>query len=158
VQRTVTQLTCGINVCSACNQRVELFGKASHRRDVDWEVSAISPLIHVLEHELAELRQVLFHISFQYICRSHFHNQQYRAKPRPCGASQMKIAEDWDLGLGTVTPGGVWNLHARCIALEQRLDMAEAARLFATLNVAMTDAFAAAWPPNSSGGPNGRSP
>jgi hypothetical protein len=67
VQRTVTQLTCGINVCSACNQRVKLFGKASHRRDMDWEVSEIPRLIHVLEHELAELRQVLFHIPFQYI-------------------------------------------------------------------------------------------
>jgi hypothetical protein len=59
--------------------------------------------------------------------------------------AQMKIAEEWDLGLGTVTPGGVWNLHARRIALEQRLDTAETARLFAALNVAMTDAFAAAW-------------
>ena len=59
--------------------------------------------------------------------------------------SQKKIAEDWDLGLGTVTPGGVWNLHARRIALEQRLDAAQTARVFAALNVAMSDAFGAAW-------------
>ncbi|MBX9904086.1 MAG: vanadium-dependent haloperoxidase [Burkholderiales bacterium] len=60
-------------------------------------------------------------------------------------ASQKKIAEDWNLDLGTVTPAGVWNQSARRAALAQKLDIAETTRLFAALNVAMMDAFIACW-------------
>ena len=60
-------------------------------------------------------------------------------------ARQKKIAEDWNLDLGTVTPAGVWNLHARGLALERGLDTAQTARLFAALNAAMMDAFIACW-------------
>jgi len=59
--------------------------------------------------------------------------------------AQKRIAEDWNLDLGSVTPGGVWNLHAKKLALEGGLDAAQAARVFATLNVAMMDAFIACW-------------
>jgi membrane-associated phospholipid phosphatase len=58
---------------------------------------------------------------------------------------QKRIAEDWNLELGSVTPGGVWNLHAKKLAVEGGLDAAQAARLFAALNVAMMDAFIACW-------------
>jgi hypothetical protein len=59
--------------------------------------------------------------------------------------AQKKIAEDWNLEAGSVTPPGVWNLHARRLALKQKLDTAEAARLFSTMNVAMLDAFISCW-------------
>ena len=58
---------------------------------------------------------------------------------------QKKIADDWNLDLGTITPAGVWNRHARRIALERKLDIAETTRLYATLNIAMMDAFIACW-------------
>jgi membrane-associated phospholipid phosphatase len=58
---------------------------------------------------------------------------------------QKQIAEAWNLDLGTVTPAGVWNRHARRVALARRLDVAETTRLYATLNVAMMDAFIACW-------------
>lgn len=58
---------------------------------------------------------------------------------------QRKIAEDWNLDLGSVTPGGVWNQRARELALKHRLDPAHAARLFATMNAATMDAFIACW-------------
>jgi len=60
-------------------------------------------------------------------------------------AEQKKIAEEWNLDLGTVTPAGVWNLHARREALARELDMAQTTRLFAALNVAMTDALISCW-------------
>jgi membrane-associated phospholipid phosphatase len=58
---------------------------------------------------------------------------------------QKRIAEDWNLELGSVTPGGVWNLHAKKLAAEGGLGAADAARVFAALNVAMMDAFIACW-------------
>jgi hypothetical protein len=60
-------------------------------------------------------------------------------------AKQKRIAEDWNLDLGSVTPPGVWNLHAKKLALEHRLDAAAAARLFSTLNAGMMDAFISCW-------------
>jgi membrane-associated phospholipid phosphatase len=38
-----------------------------------------------------------------------------------------------------VTPHGVWNLHAKQLALSHKLGAAEAARMFAALNAAMMD-------------------
>ena len=58
---------------------------------------------------------------------------------------QKRIAEDWNLDLGSVTPGGVWNQHARRLSEQAKLDLAQAARVFSTLNVAMADAFIACW-------------
>lgn len=58
---------------------------------------------------------------------------------------QKKIAEDWNLGHATVTPAGVWNLHALRVAKRHNLDSAQTARLFAALNTAMMDAFIACW-------------
>jgi hypothetical protein len=60
-------------------------------------------------------------------------------------AEQKRIAEEWNLDLGSVTPAGVWNLRASNLALERKLDAAAAARVFATLNAAMLDAFIACW-------------
>jgi hypothetical protein len=60
-------------------------------------------------------------------------------------AEQKRIAEEWNLDLGSVTPGGVWNLHARHLVQRHKLDAASAARVFATLNTAMMDAFIACW-------------
>lgn len=58
---------------------------------------------------------------------------------------QRKIAQDWNLDLGSVTPAGVWNQRARDLVLRHELHSADAARLFATLNAAMLDAFIACW-------------
>lgn len=59
--------------------------------------------------------------------------------------AQKKIAEDWNLDAGSVTPPGVWNMHARRLALQHKVDDAAAARLFSTMNVAMLDAFISCW-------------
>jgi membrane-associated phospholipid phosphatase len=58
---------------------------------------------------------------------------------------QKRIAEEWNLELGSVTPGGVWNLHAKKLVVEGGVDFERAARVFAVLNVAMMDAFIACW-------------
>ena len=58
---------------------------------------------------------------------------------------QKRIADEWHLDAGSVTPAGVWNRKARELALAARLDDAQSARLFAALNVAMMDAFIACW-------------
>jgi membrane-associated phospholipid phosphatase len=60
-------------------------------------------------------------------------------------AEQKRIAEEWNLDLGSATPPGVWNLHARKLVLDRKLDAAAAARVFSTLNVAMMDALIACW-------------
>ena len=58
---------------------------------------------------------------------------------------QKAIADNWNLDLGTVTPAGVWNNHARGLALEHKLNDANTTLLYAALNIAMADAFVAAW-------------
>ena len=60
-------------------------------------------------------------------------------------AEQKRIAEDWNLDLGSATPPGVWNLHAKQLVLDGRADAAAAARVFAALNAAMMDALIACW-------------
>lgn len=59
--------------------------------------------------------------------------------------AQKKIADDWNLGLGTITPAGVWNLKAKEIALQENLSTQQTAELFALLNATMLDAFVACW-------------
>jgi hypothetical protein len=58
---------------------------------------------------------------------------------------QKTIAENWNLQAGSVTPPGVWNLRAVAAIRAHKLEPAHAARLLATLNVAMNDAAIACW-------------
>jgi hypothetical protein len=64
---------------------------------------------------------------------------------RALSAEHKRIAEEWNLDLGTVTPGGVWNKRAIALARGHRLSMRETARLMAAVNVAIFDAFVACW-------------
>jgi len=58
---------------------------------------------------------------------------------------QKAIADDWNLQAGSVTPPGVWNRRAIELIRSEKLDPAAAARVLATLNVAMNDAAIACW-------------
>ena len=58
---------------------------------------------------------------------------------------QKRIADDWNLGAGSVTPPGVWTLEAKKLVLARKLDAAQAARVFSTLNIAMLDTMIACW-------------
>ena len=58
---------------------------------------------------------------------------------------QKKIADDWNLQAGSVTPPGVWNQRAIELIRSERLAPAKTARILATLNIAMNDAAIACW-------------
>jgi hypothetical protein len=58
---------------------------------------------------------------------------------------QTEIAHFWADGEGTVTPPGHWNRIAQSISRQRSLTLAENARLFAVLNVAMADVGIACW-------------
>lgn len=58
---------------------------------------------------------------------------------------QKKIAEEWHLDQGSVTPPGVWNLKAKALAEKSGLTADEKTRMYAALNVAMMDAAIACW-------------
>lgn len=58
---------------------------------------------------------------------------------------QKKAAKFWEAGPGTALPAGVWNRVAIAYARNQDLSVPRQARLFAMLNVAMSDAGAACW-------------
>jgi len=58
---------------------------------------------------------------------------------------QKRIAEEWNLDQGTVTPAGVWNKRAMALSREHRMDVYDTARMMAAVNVAMMDAFIACW-------------
>jgi hypothetical protein len=60
-------------------------------------------------------------------------------------ADQTQIALFWADGGGTSTPAGHWNQIAADVALAQGRTLAENARTFAMLNVAMADAGIACW-------------
>jgi len=58
---------------------------------------------------------------------------------------QTEIARFWADGEGTVTPPGHWNRIAQTISRQRGLTLAENARLFALMNVAMADVGIACW-------------
>ena len=58
---------------------------------------------------------------------------------------QKLAARFWSDFSYTVTPPGHWNEIARHVALERKLPLAENARLFALLNMAMADAAIVCW-------------
>ncbi|MDZ4849446.1 MAG: phosphatase PAP2 family protein [Pirellulaceae bacterium] len=58
---------------------------------------------------------------------------------------QSEIAIFWADGGGTFTPAGHWNQIASDVSLATGASMADNARLFALLNIAMADAGIAAW-------------
>jgi hypothetical protein len=58
---------------------------------------------------------------------------------------QTQIAHFWADGAGTVTPPGHWNKIAQGIAQERGNSLAENARLFAHLNIALADAGVLCW-------------
>lgn len=70
---------------------------------------------------------------------------ELRAVAKALTLEQKRIAEDWNLAAGSVTPPGVWNLRAKELVLAYRFDAPRAARAFSTLNIAMADAMIACW-------------
>ncbi len=58
---------------------------------------------------------------------------------------QTEIARFWADGDGTITPPGHWNRIAQTIAVAKQTSLAENARLFALLNVAMADVAICCW-------------
>ncbi len=58
---------------------------------------------------------------------------------------QTEVAFFWADGDGTVTPPGHWNRIAQAAARARGTTLAESARLFALLNVAMADAGVVCW-------------
>lgn len=58
---------------------------------------------------------------------------------------QKRIADEWNLDSGSVTPAGVWNLRARRLLESTKSGTGDAAQVLAVLNVAMADAFIACW-------------
>jgi pimeloyl-ACP methyl ester carboxylesterase len=71
--------------------------------------------------------------------------EEVRAVAAALTPAQKQIAEEWNLEAGSVTPPGVWNLHAKRLSLEYKLDAPSAARMFSTANAAMIDAFISCW-------------
>lgn len=59
--------------------------------------------------------------------------------------AQKKVAKFWEAGPGTALPAGVWNRVVLAYARDKDLSVPRQARMFAMLNVAMSDAGAAAW-------------
>ncbi|MFO0903075.1 MAG: phosphatase PAP2 family protein [Pirellulales bacterium] len=60
-------------------------------------------------------------------------------------ADQTNIARFWNNGAGSATPPGHLNRLAAIVSAQKNLTLAENARLFAQLNVAMADAAVMAW-------------
>jgi hypothetical protein len=58
---------------------------------------------------------------------------------------QTQIAEFWSYGPNTATPAGHWNQIAQAVAESRKNTLAENARMFALLNIAMADAAIVAW-------------
>ena len=58
---------------------------------------------------------------------------------------QKRIADEWNLDKGSVTPPGVWNRKAMELVAGRGWGTAETARVLAALNVAMSDALIACW-------------
>ncbi len=64
---------------------------------------------------------------------------------RSLTAEQMRIADHWADGAGTVTPPGHWNVIAADLVRAAGWTTLRSAWLFATLNTAQADAFIACW-------------
>jgi len=60
-------------------------------------------------------------------------------------AAQTRIAQFWSDFSYTMTPPGHWNVIAQDVAKQKKLSLAENARLFALLNIALADAAIVAW-------------
>ena len=60
-------------------------------------------------------------------------------------ADQLQIARFWADGAGTYTPPGNWNEIAQQVAAATGNSIAENARLFAKLDIALADAAILAW-------------
>ncbi|MBK7953452.1 MAG: hypothetical protein IPK02_05480 [Candidatus Accumulibacter sp.] len=58
---------------------------------------------------------------------------------------QKRIADEWNLDKGSVTPPGVWNRKAMELVAGRGWGTAETARVLAALNVALSDALIACW-------------
>ncbi len=81
-----------------------------------------------------------------------FDGERYRAEitevlavHRSLSAEQKKIADDWNLDLGTVTPAGVWMLKMFALPQYQRLPANERTACASLLATTMLDAFIACW-------------
>ena len=59
--------------------------------------------------------------------------------------AQKKIALFWADGRGSVTPAGHWNQIALTLVKDSELTDSEIVQLFARMNMALADAFIAAW-------------
>lgn len=57
--------------------------------------------------------------------------------------AQKDIAEKWNLGAGSVTPAGVWNMRLQKIVDGERLTTTKTMEIFAAVHVAMHDALIA---------------
>jgi len=71
--------------------------------------------------------------------------EEVKAVANNLTVEQKRIAEEWNLDLGTVSPGGVWNKIALGIAEEEKLNLRDRLRLLATLDTAVADAFIVCW-------------
>ena len=60
-------------------------------------------------------------------------------------AEQTRIAQFWSDFSYTMTPPGHWNVIAQDVAKKKKMSLAENARLFALLNIALADAAIVAW-------------
>lgn len=56
-------------------------------------------------------------------------------------AAEKEIAEKWNLGTGSVTPAGVWNIRLHKIVAAEHISDQRAIELFAAVHVAMHDAL-----------------
>jgi hypothetical protein len=71
--------------------------------------------------------------------------QEVLSVTRALTAEQKRIADEWNLDKGSITPPGVWNRKAMALVKARGLGTADAARVMAALNVAMSDALVACW-------------
>jgi hypothetical protein len=60
-------------------------------------------------------------------------------------AAQLATVDKWLDGSNSFTPPGRWNLIASDLVTQHHLDAADAARIFAVLNIAMMDTHIACW-------------
>ena len=71
--------------------------------------------------------------------------QEVLSVSRTLTVGQKRLADEWNLEKGSLTPPGVWNRKAMELAKARGLGTADAARMLAALNVAMSDALVACW-------------